>query len=341
MRAMVLQKARADFVLEERPVPEPGVGEVLVRMHACGVCHGDEIAKNGFPGVPYPHVAGHEIAGEVAALGEGVSDWKIGDRVGIGWWGGSCGDCEFCLRGRLTLCPNMTIPGINVDGGYADYVVVRSIALARIPDSISLAEAAPFMCAGVTTFHAIRRSGAPGGSRVAIQGLGGLGHLAVQFAAKLGYETIAIARGPEKQRLAEQLGARHYIDSNARDPAEALQRLGGVDLLVSTASSAQALGTVFGGVRSGGKLITLGGSMEPIPIAPLALIPGEREILGRKTGTAADSQDTMNFAARTGVRAMIETMPLEDANEAFARMHAGDARYRMVLLTSGVTTAGR
>jgi D-arabinose 1-dehydrogenase-like Zn-dependent alcohol dehydrogenase len=333
MRAVVIKEQGGDFVLEQREVPQPGFGEVLVRVHACGVCHSDVFAKEGYPGVSWPVVPGHEIAGEVAALGEHVPGWSVGQRVGVGWFGGNCGYCEWCRRGQLIDCENMAIPGVTMDGGYADYVVVPATALALMPDDLTPEEAGPLLCAGITTFNALRTSGAPGGGRVAVLGVGGLGHLAVQFSRHLGFETVAIARGTEKEALALQLGAHHYIDSTAGDPAVKLQALGGADLIVSTVTSSEAMGAVFGGLRPEGKLMIVGASMDPLPVPAAMLIGGDKVIEGHASGTAIDSEDTLRFSAMTGVRPMIETLPLERAGEAFERMMSGQARFRMVLTT--------
>lgn len=333
MRAMVVKEQGGDFVLEERDVPQPGYGEVLVRVHACGVCHSDVFAKEGYPGVSWPVVPGHEIAGEIAALGEQVPGWSVGQRVGVGWFGGNCGYCESCRRGQLIDCVNMGIPGVTMDGGYADYVVVRAAALAQLPDDLRPEDAGPLLCAGITTFNALRTSGAPGGARVAILGIGGLGHLGVQFARHLGFETVAIARGAEKEALARQLGAHHYLDSTDGDPAAKLGELGGADLILSTVTSSAAMGAVFGGLRPGGKLMIVGASMEPLPVPAAMLIGGDKVIEGHASGTSIDSEDTLRFSAMTGVRPMIETLPLERAAEAFERMISGQARFRMVLTT--------
>lgn len=334
MRAMVVKEAGGDFELEQRPVPTPDRGEVLVRVHACGVCHSDVFAKEGgYPGVSHPLVPGHEIAGEVAGLGEGVQGWAVGQRVGVGWFGGNCGHCEWCRRGSLIDCENMEIPGITMDGGYADYVVVRATALASVPDDLTAEEAAPLLCAGITTFNAIRSSGTRAGARVAVLGIGGLGHLGVQFAVKLGFETVAVARGSEKEELARTLGAHHYIDSTAGDPAQALLALGGVDLILSTVTSSDAMAALFGGLRPRGTLLVVGASMDPIAVPAAALIGGSKSITGHASGTARDSEDTLAFSALRDVRPMIETLPLESAAEAFAKMMSGDARFRMVLTT--------
>ena len=334
MRAMVVQEAGGDFVLEERPVPEPGFGEALVRVHACGVCHSDMFAKEGaYPGVSHPVVPGHEIAGEVAALGDGVQGWEVGQRVGVGWFGGNCGYCEWCRRGDLINCENMEIPGVTVDGGYADYVVVRASAMAAMPGDLADADAGPLLCAGITTYNALRHSDATAGDRVAVLGVGGLGHLGVQFAAKMGFETVAIARGTDKEELARQLGAQHYIDSTAGDPGEALAGLGGADVILSTVTAAEAMGAVFGGLRPRGRLIVVGASMEPIPVPAAALIGGSNVIQGHASGTSRDSEDTLNFSVLADVKPMIETFPLERAAEAYDRMISGQARFRAVLTT--------
>ena len=334
MRAMQVNAPGADFELVEREVPTPGRGQALVRVHACGVCHSDVFAKEGgYPGVSHPLVPGHEIAGAVEALGEGVHGWTVGQRVGVGWFGGNCGYCEWCRRGSLIDCENSEIPGVTVDGGYADYVVVRASALASMPDELSPAEAAPLLCAGITTFNALRQSNARGGDRVAILGVGGLGHLGVQFARRLGFETVAVARGAEKESLARQLGAHHYIDSTAGDPGRALAELGGADLILSTVTSSDAIAAVFGGLRPQGTLLVVGASMDPIGVPAAMLIGGAKSISGHASGTSQDSEDTLRFSALSDVRPMIETMELERAGEAYEKMMRGDARFRMVLLT--------
>ena len=335
MRAMQVPEAGADFELVEREVPAPGRGEALVRVQACGVCHSDVFAKEGgFPGVTYPLVPGHEIAGVVEALGEGVEGFEAGQRVGVGWFGGNCGHCEQCRRGDLITCENAEIPGVTRDGGYADYVVVRSSALVSIPDDLSAEEAAPLLCAGITTYNALRHSGAAGGDLVAVLGIGGLGHLGVQFAAKLGFETVAIARGTEKEELARRLGAHHYVDSTAADPAEELTKLGGARVVLATVTAADAMTAVIGGLGVRGKLVVVGASMDPIEVPPAALIGMAKTITGHPSGTARDSEDTLRFSVLTGVRPMIQTRPLEEAAEAYDQMMAGDARFRMVLTTA-------
>jgi D-arabinose 1-dehydrogenase-like Zn-dependent alcohol dehydrogenase len=334
MRAMVAQTAGADLVLENREIPTPGPGRVLVKVHACGVCHSDMFAHEAaWPGISLPVVPGHEIAGEVAEIGADVEGWEVGQKVGVGWFGGNCGWCEQCRRGQFITCTHAEIPGVTIDGGYADYVVVRASALAAMPEGIKPEEAGPLLCAGITTFNALRNSETQGGGRVAVLGIGGLGHLAVQFAVRLGYETVAIARGTDKRELALKLGAHHYIDSTAGNPADALQELGGADLILATATSAEAMGSVFGGLRPHGKLLIVGASMDPVPVPAAALIGGETSIAGHASGTSIDSEDTLRFSALFGVHPMIETLPLEQANEAYEKMMSGDARFRMVLTT--------
>lgn len=334
MRAVQVSERGGDFELVQREIPQPGSGEALVRIHACGVCHSDSMAKEGsFPGVSFPIVPGHEIAGEIAQLGEGVEDWAVGDRVGVGWFGGNCGHCDPCRRGDLISCENLVIPGITFDGGYADYMRVSASALASMPDELADEDAAPLLCAGITTYNALRRSGARAGDTVAILGVGGLGHLGVQFAAKLGFHTVAIARGREKEALARELGAHHYIDSTSSDPAEELVKLGGASVILATVTSAEAMSSVFGGLRPRGQLIVVGASMEPLQVPPTMLIGGSRSIVGHASGSSKDSEDTLAFSALSGVRPRIETLPLERASDAYEKMMAGDARFRMVLTT--------
>jgi D-arabinose 1-dehydrogenase-like Zn-dependent alcohol dehydrogenase len=333
-RAVVVKEAGADFEIKEREISRPGFGQALVRVHACGVCHSDVLAKEGgYPGVSYPLVAGHEIAGVIEAVGEGVQGWELGQRVGVGWFGGNCGYCEWCRRGDAINCQNMEIPGITVDGGYADYVVVKANAMASIPDELAADEAAPLLCAGVTTYNALRRSGAVGGDRVAVLGIGGLGHLGVQFSVKLGFETVAIARGRDKEELARRLGAHHYIDSTAGDPGAALSKLGGADVILSTVTSADAMAAVFSGLRPRGTLLVAGASMDPIGVPAAMLISGSRTIVGHASGTSQNSEDTLRFSVLSDVRPMIETMPLEQAAQAYDKMLSGNARFRMVLTT--------
>jgi D-arabinose 1-dehydrogenase-like Zn-dependent alcohol dehydrogenase len=334
MRVIQVSEPGGPLELHEREIPEPARDQVRVKVQACGVCHSDSYAKDGqFPGVSYPVVPGHEVAGLVDAIGEDVHGWTVGERVGVGWFGGNCGWCEPCRRGDLVNCQNKPIPGVTADGGYADYLVCRASALARIPDDLSPEEAAPLMCAGVTTFNALRRSGTRAGGLVAVLGIGGLGHLGVQFAVRLGFETAAIARGKDKEELARRLGAHHYIDSEAEDVAETLSRLGGAAAILATVTSATAMTAAFGGLGVRGKMIVVGASGEPLGVSPGMLIRGNRSLHGHSSGTSMDSQDTLAFSALTEVRPMIETVPLEQAPDAYERMMANQARFRMVLVT--------
>lgn len=332
MRAVQIPHANGPLELVERDVPEPGPGQVRVRVEACGICHSDAFAKEGtFPGLRYPLVPGHEIAGVIDALGDGVVNWRVGQRVGVGWHGGHCGRCERCRRGDFISCVALQTPGITYDGGYADYMIAPAEALALIPEDLAAADAAPLLCAGITTYNALRHSGARAGDLVAILGIGGLGHLAVQFAVKMGFRTVAIARGREKEKLARQLGAQHYIDSTAENVAESLGRLGGARVILATVTSAKAMSGTIDGLGVDGKLLVVGAAMDPIEVSPLQLIGGRRSVQGWPSGTAIASEDTLAFSALTGVRPMIETMSLERAAEAFERMMSGKARFRMVL----------
>ena len=332
MRAVQISGANAPFELVERDIPEPGTGQVRIKVQACGVCHSDSFAKTGqFPGIRYPVVPGHEVAGVIDKIGPGVTLWKVGQRVGVGWHGGHCGQCEYCRRGDFMSCRFFQIPGITMDGGYADYMIAPTVALALIPAELAAADAAPLLCAGITTFNAMRNSGVRAGDLVAILGIGGLGHLAVQFAAKMGFNTVAIARGTDKESFARKLGAHHYIDSEGQKVAAELQKLGGAKLILATVTSAKAMSAVIDGLGVNGKLLVVGASMEPIEVSPIQLIAGRHSIQGWPSGTAADSEDTMNFSALSGIRPMIETMPLERAADAYERMMSGKARFRMVL----------
>jgi D-arabinose 1-dehydrogenase-like Zn-dependent alcohol dehydrogenase len=322
------------FELVERDLPEPGPGEVRVSVQACGVCHSDSIAKDGlFPTVPFPIVPGHEIAGVVDAVGSGVVGWAPGTRVGVGWFGGHCGRCEPCRRGDLVDCRNLRTPGITYDGGYAEAMIAPAEALALIPDDLSAAEAAPLLCAGVTTYNALRESGARPGDVVAILGVGGLGHLGVQFAAKMGFRTVAIARGQDKAPLARSLGAHIYLDSNTQDVAAELSKLGGAKTILATVTSGKAMSAVIPGLAVRGSLVVVGVGMDPIEVSALDLIGGSRSVVGHASGASIDSQDTLAFSALSGVRPTIETMPLERAAEAYDKMMRNEARFRMVLLT--------
>lgn len=318
----------------ERDIPEPGPGSVRVRVEACGICHSDSMTKEGlWPGIQFPRIPGHEIAGTINSLGADVKGWTEGQRVGIGWFGGSCGWCDRCRRGDFITCRELRIPGILIDGGYADYVVVPAGALARVPDSLSATDAGPLLCAGITTFNSLRHSGAGPGDLVAILGIGGLGHLGVQFAAKMGFRTVAIARGKDKGDLARQLGAHHYIDSETQDPAAELTALGGAKVVLATVTVASAMQAVIGGLGIDGKLLIVGAPHEPLQVSALALIGGRRSVAGWPSGTAADSQDTMDFAVLEGVRSQNEVYPLDRAAQAYDRMMSGKARFRVVLST--------
>jgi D-arabinose 1-dehydrogenase-like Zn-dependent alcohol dehydrogenase len=331
-RAVQVPAAGGAFELVNKQFPDPGLGHVRIRAQACGVCHSDSITKFGlFPGIVYPRVPGHEVAGVVDAVGPHVPLFKTGQRVGLGWHGGHCNYCTPCRRGDFILCENQQISGINFDGGYADYVVAPANALALVPDELADVDAAPLMCAGVTTFNSLRHSGARPGDTVAILGIGGLGHLGVQFAAKSGYHTVAIARGQDKAPLAKQLGAHVYIDSTTQDPSAELQKLGGAAVILSTLTNAESLTTAVGGLGPNGKLIILGVPDKPFEVSAIPLIMGNRSIAGWASGTGMDSEDTLNFSALTGVKPMIEAYPLERAAEAFDRMMSGKARFRAVL----------
>ena len=329
---MQVAQQGGEFELVERELPEPGRGEVRVRVEACGICHSDSWAKEGgYPGSSWPLVPGHEVAGVIDALGDDVHPWTVGQRVGVGWFGGSCGWCEACRSGDFISCPNAPIPGITRDGGYAGAIVVPQGALAPIPDALSAAEAAPLLCAGITTFNALRHSVARPGDRVAVLGVGGLGHLGVQYAAKMGFETVAIARGAEKEALARRCGAHEYVDSTAGDPAEALAKMGGAKVILSTVTSADAVNAVLGGLGRRGQVVLVGASFDPVHAVPGAMIGQGLSIVGHASGTAKDSEDCLRFSALTGVRPMIETRPLADVDAAYQRMMAGEARFRMVL----------
>jgi D-arabinose 1-dehydrogenase-like Zn-dependent alcohol dehydrogenase len=322
----------ADFQIVEREIPDPGAGHVRIKVQACGVCHSDVLTKEGtLPGIEYPRVPGHEVVGVVDEIGAGVSEWTKGQRVGVGWHGGHDGTCLACRRGDFINCRNMKIAGISYDGGYQQYMIAPAEALAAVPESLNDAEAAPLLCAGVTTFNALRHSNASPGDLVAVQGVGGLGHLGIQFANKFGYRVAAIGRGPENAALAKKLGAHVYIDSRATNAAEELQKLGGAQVILATAPNSKAISSLIDGLGPNGKLIVVGADVEPIEVTPVQLIFGSHTIQGWASGTATDSEDTLRFAELTGVRPMIETYPLEKAAEAYARMLSGDAQFRVVL----------
>jgi D-arabinose 1-dehydrogenase-like Zn-dependent alcohol dehydrogenase len=332
MKAVQIPKAGADFQIVEREIPTPGAGQVRIKVQACGVCHSDMFTKDGvWPGIQYPRVPGHEVAGIIDELGAGVSAWKKGQRVGVGWHGGHDGTCPSCRRGDFRNCRNFKIPGISYDGGYQQYMVAPVEALAAIPESLSDVEAAPLLCAGITTFNALRHSGAMPGDLVAVLGIGGLGHLGIQFANKFGYKVAAIGRGSENATIAKKLGASVYIDSKSTNASEALQKLGGAQVILATAPSSKAMSELIDGLGPNGKLMVIGVTFDPIEVTPVQLVSGSRAIQGWAAGTAADSEDTLRFADLTGVRPMIETFPLEKAGEAYDRMLSGKAEFRVVL----------
>jgi alcohol dehydrogenase len=334
MRAVQVSKPKGPFEIVERDVPEPSAGTVRIKVQACGVCHSDSLTKEGmWPGIEYPRVPGHEVVGLIDAVGPNVAGWTVGERVGVGWNGGYCGYCDSCRRGDFFACQTSTrVTGITSDGGYADYLVAQTSAVARVPKELSEIDAAPLLCAGVTTFNALRHSGAGPGEVVAILGLGGLGHLGVQYAAKMGYKTVAIARGQDKEPLARKLGAALYIDSQAQDPAAELARLGGAKAILATATSSDAMKSVLGGLATNGTMMLIGavGSLE---VNALFLLVGDRSVKGWYSGTSIDSQDALRFSSLTGVRSMNEVMPLERVNDAYERMMSGKARFRVVLTT--------
>ena len=332
MKVAQVPKAGADFEVVEREIPRPGPGQVRIKVQACGVCHSDSFTKEGaWPGIEYPRVPGHEIAGVIDETGPQVSAWKSGQRVGVGWHGGQDNTCRECRRGDFRNCQNLKIPGISYDGGYQQYMVAPVEALVAIPDSLNAVDAAPLLCAGITTYNALRHSGALPGDLVAVEGIGGLGHLGVQFANRFGYRVVGIGHGPEHANLAKKLGAGVYIDSKATNAAEELQKLGGARVILATAPSSKAMSALIDGLGPNGKLVVIGATADPIEVTPIQLISGSRTIQGWAAGTAADSEDTLNFAELSGVRPMTETYPLERAGEAYARMMSGHAQFRVVL----------
>src|SRR5206468_1698700 len=335
MRVVQVTQRKGALELVEREIPEPGVGSVCIKVEACGVCHSDSSTKDGtWPGIQYPRVPGHEIAGIVDAVGNGVAGWSQGQRVGVGWHGGHCGYCDSCRRGDFVTCQiALQVPGIAYDGGYAEFVIVPAGALALIPEGLSAVDAGPLMCAGITTFNSLRNSGARPGDLVAILGIGGLGHLGIQFAAKMGFRTVAIARGKDKEPLARKLGAWSYIDSKTQDPAAELLKLGGAKVVLATVTSGDAMSATLGGLAVSGKLVILGAAAEPLQVPGIPLMLGRRSIMGWPSGSSIDSQDTLSFSVLSGVRALTEVFPLERAPEAYEHMMSGKARFRAVLTT--------
>ena len=334
MRAVQVARPNGPFEIVEREIPQPGPRQVRVKVQACGLCHSDSLTKEGhWPGITYPRVPGHEIAGVIDAVGNEVPRWQVGERVGVGWLGSYCGYCESCRRGSFVTCANQLVSGITMDGGYADYVVAPFSGLALIPDELKPVEAGPLMCAGITTFNSLRNSGTRPGETVAVLGIGGLGHLGVQFASKMGFRTIAIARGKDKEPLARELGAHHYLDSQAGDVSAALQKLGGAKIILATATNADAMAATIGGLSIDGRLIVLGADFKPMPLVTVGLIARRTGIYGWPSGSSIDSEDTMRFSAMTGVRPMTETFPLEKIDEAYERMMSNKARFRVVITT--------
>jgi len=332
MKAAQISKAGGDWELVEREIPQPGVGQVRVKVEACGICHSDVLVKDGvWPGIQYPRVPGHEIAGRIDAIGDNVTSWAIGQRVGVGWHGGHCFVCEQCRRGDFAMCINRKVTGIDFDGGYADYVIAPAAVLAAIPAELPAEEAGPFMCAGVTVFNALRYSGARAGEVVAVHGIGGLGHLGVQYARRMGFKTVAINRGNDKEPLARQLGAHDYIDATATDVVTELQKLGGASVILATAPNAQAISSLLDGLAPNGKLLVPAAPVEPLTINMFSLIAKRSSVAGWYSGIARDSQDTMEFSALSGVHPMIEKYPLDQVAEAYEQMHSGKVRFRVVL----------
>lgn len=332
MTAVQISRPGAPFEVVTREIPEPGPNMVRIKVQACGVCHSDLFVKEGhWPGLHYPRITGHEVAGVIDAIGSGVTAWEKGQRVGVGWHGGHCGQCVPCRRGDFIACQNLRITGFHDDGGYAQYMIARSDTLASIPDALSPVEAAPILCAGITTFNSLRHSGAMAGDLVAVQGLGGLGHLAIQFANKMGFRTVAIGRGKDKESLALKLGAERYLDTDTMNTAGELTKMGGASVILATAPNSKAMSDLIDGLGVGGTLLVVGASADPISVTPLQLIGQRRSIQGWPSGQAQDSEDALNFCALTGIRPIIETFPFEQAADAYDRMLSGKARVRVVL----------
>ena len=335
MRSVQVSKANGPFEIVERDIPDPGNRQVRIKVEACGICHSDSITKQGlFPGIQYPRVPGHEIAGVIDKIGEDVTQWQSGQRVAVGWHGGHDGHCESCRRGDFVTCKNAQVPGISYDGGYADYMIAPVETLALIPEQLSAIEAAPLMCAGITTYNALRNSGARPGDVVAILGMGGLGHLGIQFASKMGFNTIAIGRARDmEEELMKKLGARQYIDNRSQNAVEELTKLGGAKVILATVPSGKAMSEILGGLKANGKLVVIGASNEPIEVPPNLMILGRRSLIGWPSGTSIDSQDTLSFSVLTGVRSMNEVFPLERTAEAYDHMMSGKAKFRCVITT--------
>jgi D-arabinose 1-dehydrogenase-like Zn-dependent alcohol dehydrogenase len=332
MKAVQISKPGGNFEVVERPIPEPGRDQVRVKVEACGVCHSDVLVKEGmWPGLQYPRVPGHEIAGRIDAIGPDVTLWKPGQRVGVGWHGGHCFECEPCRRGDFVNCKFEKITAIHFDGGYAEYMIIGSEAVASMPDDLPADEAAPLLCAGITVFNALRNAGARAGDLVAVQGIGGLGHLGIQYARQMGFRTVAIGRGADKQPLAKKLGAHEYIDNAAVDPAQALQKLGGAQVVLATAPDSKSMSDLVNGLGPNGKLLVVGAGSDSLSVTPIQLIIGNKALKGWASGTARDSEDALNFSSLSNVRPMIERYPLEKAADAYQQMMSGKARFRVVL----------
>ncbi|REL25085.1 alcohol dehydrogenase [Rhodohalobacter sp. SW132] len=332
MKAAQIKEAGGEFQIVDIPVPEPGSREVLIKVEACGICHSDAMVKDGlFPGIEYPRVPGHEVVGIVEEVGESVTRWNKGDRVGVGWHGGHCFTCNPCRSGDFINCENGKVAGISYDGGYADYMTAPEEAVAAVPDELRSEDAAPLLCAGITTFNSLKNTGAQAGDLVAVQGIGGLGHLAVQYAAKMGFKTAAISTSDDKEKLAKNLGAHHFINAKKQNAVEELQALGGARVIIATAPNTEIIGEIAGGLGVEGNLLVLAATGETFEVSPLTLIMGRKQISGWPSGTAKDSEDTLNFSAMTGTKPMIETYSLDQAGEAYARMINNEARFRVVL----------
>jgi D-arabinose 1-dehydrogenase-like Zn-dependent alcohol dehydrogenase len=336
MRVAQISKAHGDFELVERDIPSPSRGQIRIKVEACGVCHSDVVIKEGiWPGLTFPRVPGHEIAGRIDALGADVKNWKEGQRVGVGWHGGHDFTCEPCRRGDFNLCKNEKITGVTDDGGYAEYMIAPAEAVAAMPDELPSAEAAPLLCAGITVFNALRNAYVRVGDTVAVQGIGGLGHLGVQYARQMGFRTVAIGRGAGTEELARKLGAHIYIDTGKVNPAEALQKIGGAQVVLATAPDAKAMASLIDGVKQNGELLIIGATPEPMSVSPFQIIMSRKRIQGWPAGTAMDSEDTLNFSALSGVRPMIEKFPLEKVAEAYDHMMSGNVKFRAVLTMGG------
>ena len=334
MKAAQISKPGGNWELVDRNIPQPGAGQVRVKVEACGVCHSDALIKEGlWPGIQYPRVPGHEVAGRIDALGSGVTGWQVGQRIGVGWHGGHCFQCKQCRRGDFAMCANRAITGLSFDGGYAEQMIAPAAALAAMPDELPAQEAGPFMCAGVTVFNALRNSGARSGDVVAVHGIGGLGHLGVQYARQMGFETVALGRGKDKEALAKKLGAHQYIDTESSDAAAELQKLGGARVILATAPNAKAISALVDGLSVDGKLLVPAAPADPLVVNVIPLIMGRRSVAGWYSGTAKDSEETLKFSVLSGVRSMNEIFPLERVAEAYERMISGRARFRVVLTT--------